>query len=339
MDLEPRLLRYFIAVAEERHFSRAAQRLHMSQPPLSYAIRQLETGLGVLLLRRTSRSVELTDAGRLFYRQALILLRQADDLRTLVRRVDMGLHGQLRIGFVGSMPYRGLLTVLARLREDMPGVEHVLVEQNSHEQMEAVRRGELDFGMIHRNPLPPGLAGRELVREPFVLCVPLGHPASSESEGQARAGVVSLSAFQAEQFVVFARAASPSYYETILSLCVQAGFTPQTRHEGRHWLGVVALVAQGLGVAIVPACMTRCGLAGVRFLDFVHDAASVSMLVAPALPPSPLLRRATGLVCDYYGVDVLPGYEDGDAQDTEADAADSGDNTGCPDRAGTRRKG
>ncbi|WP_343738913.1 LysR family transcriptional regulator, partial [Achromobacter sp.] len=107
MDLEPRLLRYFIAVAEERHFSRAAARLHISQPPLSYAIRQLEENIGARLLARTSRHVELTDAGQALYHEALILLRQAEEVRTLVRQVDAGLRGRLRIGFVGSMLYRG----------------------------------------------------------------------------------------------------------------------------------------------------------------------------------------------------------------------------------------
>lgn len=295
MDLEPRLLRYFIAVAEERHFSRAAARLHLSQPPLSYAIRQLEEGLGVVLFQRTSRSVTLTDAGRVFYREALGLLRQADDVRTLVQRVDAGLRGRLRIGYVGSMLYRGLTDMLALLRERMPDVEHVLTELNSNEQVDAVRRGELDLGLIHQSLLPPGLYARELMREPFVLCVPETHP-------RARACHVALADFADDEFVVFARAASPSYYETVLALCVHAGFTPHTRHEVRHWLGVIGLVARGLGVAIVPACLARCGLAGACFLAFAHDAASVSVLVAPGEQATPLQRRGADLVGEFYGV-------------------------------------
>ncbi len=154
MDLDPRLLRYFIAVAEERHFSRAATRLHISQPPLSYAIRQLEDNVGARLLARTSRHVELTDAGHVLYREALTLLRQAEEVRTLVQRVDAGLRGRLRIGFVGSMLYRGLPVLLNAMRAELPDVEHVLTELNSHEQIEAVRRGEQDLGFIHANPVP-----------------------------------------------------------------------------------------------------------------------------------------------------------------------------------------
>ncbi len=293
MDLEPRLLRYFIAVAEERHFRRAAARLHLSQPPLSYAIKQLEDGLGVVLLQRTSRSVTLTDAGRVFYREALALLRQADDVRTLVQRVDAGLRGRLRIGFVGSMQYRGLPDLVRDLRASLPDVEHVLLEMNSHAQIEAVRRGELDIGLIHANPVPDGLVCRDIVTEAFVLCLPQSHRL-------ARRRRVDLAQLAGEEFVLFARAASPSYYETVLSLCVAAGFVPPIRHEVRHWLGVAALVAQGLGVAIVPACLARSGLQGACFIAFAHTARSVSQVVAPGVQATPLQQRALALVEDFF---------------------------------------
>lgn len=293
MDLEPRLLRYFIAVAEERHFTRAAARLHLSQPPLSYAIRQLEQALGVVLLERTSRSVTLTDAGRVFYREALALLRQAEDVRTLVQRVDAGLRGRLRLGFVGSMQYRGLPELMGALRAALPDVEHVLLEMNSTTQIEAVRRGELDIGLIHANPVPEGLVCRDIVTEAFTVCLP-------DTHRLARRRRLDLAALAGEDFVLFARDASPSYYETVLSLCVAAGFVPPIRHEVRHWLGVAALVAQGLGVAIVPACLARSGLKGARFLDFTHTARSVSQVVAPGAQATPLQQRALVIVEDFF---------------------------------------
>lgn len=289
MDLEPRLLRYFIAVAEERHFGRAAARLHISQPPLSYAIRQLEQGVGARLLERTSRQVALTEAGKVLYREAQALLRQAEDVRVLVRRVDAGLRGRLRIGFVGSMLYRGLPALLAAMRAELPEVEHVLAELNSHDQIEAVHRGELDLGFIHANPLPEGVQAQDLVAEPFVVCLPSGH-------ALARRGSLALVELAGEDFVFFARAASPSYYETVLSLCVTAGFTPLVRHEVRHWLSVAALVSQGLGVAIVPACLSRSGLAGTRFIGFEHEARSVSQAIWPAGGRTPLQESAMRLV-------------------------------------------
>jgi len=289
MDLDPRLLRYFIAVAEERHFSRAATRLHISQPPLSYAIRQLEDNVGARLLARTSRHVELTDAGHVLYREALTLLRQAEEVRTLVQRVDAGLRGRLRIGFVGSMLCRGLPTLLNVMRAELPDVEHVLTELNSHEQIEAVRRGEQDLGFIHANPVPDEVLARDLIAEPFVVCLPDSHPLAGRQS-------LRLAELASDDFVFFARAASPSYYETVLSMCVAAGFMPVIRHEVRHWLSVASLVSQGLGVSIVPACLSRSGLAGTRFITFEHDARSVSQVIWHAGARTPLQQRAMALV-------------------------------------------
>ena len=293
MDLDPRLLRYFIAVAEERHFSRAAERLHISQPPLSYAIRQLEENVGARLLARTSRHVELTDAGQVLYREALILLRQGQEVRTLVRQVDAGLRGRLRIGFVGSMLYRGLPALLNAMRAELPDVEHVLTELNSHDQIEAVRRGEQDLGFIHANPVPDGVQARDLMAEPFVVCLPDAHPLASRQ-------TLELAELAADDFVFFARAASPSYYETVLAMCVSAGFMPAIRHEVRHWLSVASLVSQGLGVSIVPACLSRSGLAGTRFIGFEHQARSVSQVIWPDAARSPLQERAVALVAQAF---------------------------------------
>ena len=293
MDLEPRLLRYFIAVAEERHFSRAAARLHISQPPLSYAIRQLEENIGARLLARTSRHVELTGAGQALYHEALILLRQAEEVRTLVRQVDAGLRGRLRIGFVGSMLYRGLPALLNAMRTELPDVEHVLTELNSHDQIEAVRRGEQDLGFIHANPVPDGVQARDLMAEPFVVCLPDAHPLAQRTS-------LRLAELAEDDFVFFARAASPSYYETVLAMCVSAGFMPAIRHEVRHWLSVASLVSQGLGVSIVPACLSRSGLAGTRFIAFAHEARSISQVIWPDAARSPLQERAVALVAQAF---------------------------------------
>jgi len=293
MDLDPRLLRYFIAVADERHFSRAAQRLHISQPPLSYAIRQLEETLGARLLDRTSRHVALTEAGHALYREAQGLLRQAEEVGTLVRRIDAGLLGRLHIGFVGSMLYRGLPALLADLRAALPDVEQVLSEFNSKDQIEAVRRGELDLGFIHANPVPRELGVRDLVAEPFVVCLPDGHALA----GRRR---MDLKALAADDFVMFARAASPSYYETVMSLCASAGFVPAVRHEVRHWLSVASLVSQGLGVSIVPACLARSGLAGTRFIAFRHEARSVSQVIWRQTDMSPMLQTVLRRVREQY---------------------------------------
>lgn len=299
MDL--RLLRYFIAVAEERHFSKAAQRLHISQPPLSYAIRQLEEALGAKLLERTSRHVALTEAGQVLYREAQTLLRKAEDTRTLVQRVDAGLRGRIRIGFVGSMLYRGLPTLLRTLRQELPDVEHVLTELNSHDQIEAVHRGELDLGFIHANPTAPEIASVDVMAEPFMVCFPDTHPLAGRQS-------VTLAELQREDFIFFARAASPRYYEMVLAMCTHAGFSPVVRHEVRHWLSVASLVSQNMGVSIVPECVSRSGLAGTRFVAFEHEARSVSQLIWLRDEQAPLLKTVRQAVAKQYGVAVDGGY-------------------------------
>jgi DNA-binding transcriptional LysR family regulator len=293
MDLEPRLLRYFIAVADERHFGRAAARLHISQPPLSYAIRQLEAGVGARLLERNSRHVALTDAGRALYREAQALLRRAEDVRLLVQRIDAGMQGRLRIGFVGSMIYRGLPKLLGGLKRTMPDVEQVLMELNSKDQIEALQRGEIDFGFVHANPTPAGIGSVDLVSERFVACLSDRHPLA----GKRTLGLASLAQ---DEFVFFSREASPRYYETVLSLCSAAGFEPAIRHEVRHWLSVASLVSQNLGVSIVPACLARSGLGGTRFIPFPHEARSVSRLLWREDAVSPWLAACLDQVRRHY---------------------------------------
>lgn len=281
MELDSRLLKYFVAVAEELSFSRAAQRLHISQPPLSYAIKQLEETLGTLLLTRNSRRVALTPAGSALYREALFLLQRNADVIKLIQRIDSGLHGQIRIGFVGSMLYRGLPDMLKQCKACYPDVEHVLLELNSAEQIELIERDGLDIGFIHANPVSAKIAGIDLLAEPFSICLPITHPLASKSS-------LALNELAADDFIFFARSVSPSYYETLLSMCLQAGFFPKVKNEARHWLSVASLVSQGMGVSIVPQSLARSGLSGIRFLVFEHQHRSVSRLIWSTSSNSPV---------------------------------------------------
>lgn len=292
--IDTRLLRYFVAVAEELSFSRAAQRLHLSQPPLSYAIRQLEDNLGVRLLRRSSRHVELTAAGAALHREARFLLQRSTEVRELVQRIDAGLQGQVKMGIVGSMLYRGLPAIIGRCRHLYPNVDITLAEMNSAEQIELVERGGLDVGFVHANPLPSGLESATLLSEPFVLCVPASHPLA----GGRSAGLADLAG---DDFIFFARSASPSYYQLLLSLCQDAGFVPRIRYEVRHWLSVVSLVAQGMGVAIVPSCMATSGLPDTVFLSFAHAARSQTLLIWKRDNPSGIVRNHREVVLASYG--------------------------------------
>lgn len=293
MDLDPRLLRYFVAVAEELSFSRAAKRLHISQPPLSYAIKQLEEFLQAPLLLRSSRHVELTPAGRALYKEALFLLRRNADVCGLISRIHSGSLGQIKIGFVGSMLYRNLPLVLKRCKEQYPGVEHALFEMNSAEQIELIERGGIDIGFIHENPVPENVSSEALVVESFAICLPSNHRLASKRK-------IDLSHLADEEFIFFSRTFSPVYYETLFTMCLHAGFLPNVKHETRHWLSVASLVSREMGVSIVPACLADSGLPGIRFLPFDHDQRSVTSLIWRRTPPSQITQNHVELIRQMY---------------------------------------
>lgn len=257
MGFELRHLRYFAVLAEELHFGRAAARLHISQPPLSLNIKQLEAALGVQLLERSSRSVKLTPAGESFRRSARQLLAEAEQAALKARDVAAGVTTRVRIGFVGSMVFRGLPEKLARFGASHPQVQTKLVELNSAEQIEALARDEIDLGLLHTGKVPSELNKALYMSEPFVLC-------TREQAGTA-SPAPRIGELAREPLVLFSRGASPDYYERVLSLCTQLGLEPSVRHEVRHWLSVVALVAKGMGYALVPQSLAKSGIGGVRF--------------------------------------------------------------------------
>jgi len=256
--MELRHLRYFSVLAETLHFGRAAQRLHISQPPLSVAIRQLEDAVGARLFERNSKEVRLTAAGQGLQVQARQLLRQAEEAAQEAHAVARGAAGRLRIGFVGAMLYRGLPQALRVFQDQHAAVRVTLRELNSELQLTELSSDRLDLGFVHSRRVPPDLQHRLLLSEPFVCCLPAAHRL-------ARSRAVAPAALRDEAFVLFSREASPDYHARILGICADAGFAPQLQHEVRHWLAVVSLVAQGMGVALVPQAMRQSAIAGVVF--------------------------------------------------------------------------
>ncbi len=256
--MEFRHLRYFLALAEELHFGRAAQRLAITQPPLSLNIQQLEESIGARLFDRDSRGVRLTPAGEAFRGQAQALLRQAEQAAQLARDIEGGSRGRIAIGFVGTLLFCGLPRWLKAFQAAYPLVEVTLLERNSQEQAEALRRREIDVGFIHAPRAPDNLRTRLVVSQPFVCCVPQSHPLADRER-------IALAELREEPFVLFARSASPHYYAHIMDQCGIQGFQPKIRYEVRPWLSVVALVSQGLGVSIVPAAFESAGIHSVAF--------------------------------------------------------------------------
>lgn len=256
--MELRQLRYFVAVAEELHFGKAAQRLAISQPPLSFNIARLEESLGYALLRRSTRAVELTAAGKVFYREACRILSLADQAQALGGRAARGEAGSLRIGFVGAALLTPMASVLRRFDLERPGLLMTVHELNSFEQIDALQREQIDFGILHPRSIPEGLHAQVLYREPFVCALPASHPLAGRKE-------IRLQALKDEPFVLFPRHFSPEYHDRIIAMCVAAGFTPQVRYEVRANATVASLVAAGFGVAIVPRSVCRVAIDGLQF--------------------------------------------------------------------------
>ncbi|MBV7482621.1 LysR family transcriptional regulator [Bordetella sp. BOR01] len=257
--MEIRQLKYFVVLAEELHFRKAAARLCISQPPLSTAIKQMESELGTQLFERNTKSVTLTAAGRALYPQAQRTLAQFELACAITRRTGGGALGQLRLGYTGGMLLRGLPQMMRSYEAQQPGVDVSLCEMGSAAQADAIEHRRLAGGFLHASVLPPVLDYITVRRESFVCCVPAGHPV-------ARHKTISLRMLADEPWILFARDTSPSYFDSVLAMSTAAGFSPHIQHNVTHWISAVLLVAQGGGVAVVPRAFTASGIPGVKYL-------------------------------------------------------------------------
>lgn len=273
LGVEIRHLRYFVAVAEELHFGRAAARLNMAQPPLSQQIRRLEELLGVPLFHRTKRRVELTDAGRAFLGAARETLRQAANAVDRAQRAHRGEIGHLALGFVASAAVAGLPELVRRFRARFPDVGLTLVEQTTAQQVEALLAGRIRAGLVR-----PPVAIRELelrlvAREPMVVALPSGHPL-------AQSGDVPLAALADQPFVLFPREQGPGLHDLIVAACAANGFSPAVVQEATQMQTIVGLVAAGMGLALVPGSLGRTRQPGAVFRPLRSPAPTVDLSVA-----------------------------------------------------------
>jgi DNA-binding transcriptional LysR family regulator len=265
MDLpDSRQLRYFVAVAEQLHFGRAAATLHISQPPLSRAIRGLEEQLGARLLTRSRRKVELTPEGARFYEEAKRLLEHLERAAREVGAMAAGESGRLRLGFVSLADYGVLPNLLKTFKVARPGVSLALREMLSPEQAAALSAGELDFGLLLppvAQPISGELEHLVVQSERFVAALPAGHRAAR------RPGRVTMRDLAGEPFVMVPREIAPGLYDIVAGLAGRAGFSLQVAQEAIQMQTVVSLVSSGLGVAIVPASIANLGRRGVLYRE------------------------------------------------------------------------
>lgn len=260
--MELRHLRYFVAVAEELNFTRAAARVGIGQPPLSLQIRALEQEIGAALFRRVPHGAELTEAGVVFLEYARSMLNEAERAGEAARRAARGETGRLRVGFTGSAAFHPIVAATIReFRRAYPQVGLPLQEANTAQALQRLAAGELDAAFIRPGITDPaGMRLRRLVEEPMRIVLPAGHRLAERPR-------LPLSELSGEAFVLFPRAVGLALYDEILTACRLAGFEPALGQEASQISSVVNLVAAELGVSIVPASIAQMQVRGVRYVD------------------------------------------------------------------------
>lgn len=292
--MELRQLRYFVAVAEALHFGRAARRLQIAQPPLSQQIRRLERDLGVSLLHRTSRRVELTDAGRAFLVEARLTLAQAARATEVASRAAGGHVGQLIIGHMASAELDVFPRLLPAFRKRYPAVELELRLLGATEQFEMLRDREIHAGFLRLPASDRVLTVRPIVREPLVAVLPERHPL-------ARRRALALTALDGERFILFPRSHAPGYYDTLVATCRQAGFEPTIMQETKRLHTALGLVASGRGVSLMPKCVGRLRRPGIVCRALHPPLPDTEMGIAyNAANPSRLLRGFVTVVDEVF---------------------------------------
>ena len=244
--MELRHLRYFVAVAEERNFTRAAERLHMAQPPLSRSIQQLEETLEVQLFQRDSRPLKLTETGKFFYAHAVQLLAQTAELESMTRRVG-NIERSLSVGFVGSTLYGMLPKIIRRFRDENATVELSLHEMSTMDQIRALKDGQIDIGFGRIRHEDPNIRRVILREEKMIVALPEGHPLSLLKP------ILALSDLVSETLIIFPRSPRPSYADQVLSVFQDRGLKPRRIYEVRELQIALGLVAAGEGISVVPS--------------------------------------------------------------------------------------
>jgi DNA-binding transcriptional LysR family regulator len=293
--IELRHLRYFVAVAEEGHFGRAAERLGMAQPPLSQQIQGLERQIGEVLLERRPR-VRLTAAGVHFLEAARRALTAADAAVLAARRAGRGEIGALTVGFPASALPAVVPPVVRRFRELYPDVELVLRELSTAEQIVALEDGGIDVGFLREAPAEAAtLICDGVFTERYVAVLPADHRLSDVD-------AIGLRDLGEEPFVLFPPRVAPGLHQQVQALCRGAGFAPRTVQEAQEWLTIVGLVDAGMGISLVPASFRRLKWGEVQYRDLTDESAVTSLWVCRS--PTPSSSAAANFV--RVAAEVLP---------------------------------
>ncbi|MBN9420062.1 MAG: LysR family transcriptional regulator [Candidatus Eremiobacteraeota bacterium] len=308
--MELRHFRYFLAVADHLHFGKAAEHLHMAQPPLSTQIRQLEEMLGAQLFVRSKRKVELTEAGQVFLEEAHKVMESVHRAIQGAKQASEGVRGRLRLGFASSAPFGIFPQVLRNYRQAYPNVVLELQESGSAEQLLALQERRLDFGFVRLPASATNIRVESIDREAMILALPESHPLSQHEP-------LRLQQFSQDRFIIFPRRDGPGIYDRILSWCQQAGFTPRIVQEVGQMHAIVGLVGAGLGVALVPESLQTVHARGVVYRH-LEDEPYIEMALAYWDEPlSPLHQAFADMATGRKAPGAIP------AGSNESDSADA----------------
>ncbi|WP_109300609.1 LysR family transcriptional regulator [Aquimarina sp. AU474] len=259
-QLELRHFTYFLAVAEELHFRKAADKLFISQPGLSRQIKQMEEIIGARLFLRNKRNVHLTEAGVYLKKELEYVFNHIDFTIKQTRLIDDGSNGEIRIGFLGSAMQRVIPDVLVKVNQEYPNIQFSLEEMSNYLQVEAIEKDQLDLGFVRLARVPDGLAIKTVHNDTFSLVLPKDHHLNSSN-------FKNIKQVSEESFILFSSDYSSLYYDKIMSICEDKGFTPKVSHKSVHAQTIFKLVESGLGVAIIPTSLQHGFDLGVKFLE------------------------------------------------------------------------
>jgi DNA-binding transcriptional LysR family regulator len=259
-QLEFRHLTYFLAVAEELHFRKAAEKLFISQPGLSRQIKQMEELLQAKLFLRNNKKVELTPAGHYLKGRAEDIFKQLRETKRELQQIGDGDTGELRIGFLGSAMQNVIPRLLVSVKEKYPKIRTSLEERSNLEQVDAILKDELDIGFVRLDRVPAELQMQTVFEDTFSLVLPESYPMlTREYNGMER--------FSEDDFILFSQEYSPYYYDTIMGICADAGFKPKVSHKSVHAHTIFKLVENKLGIAIVPTALQSGFQMRVKFIE------------------------------------------------------------------------
>jgi DNA-binding transcriptional LysR family regulator len=292
--MELRHLRYFITVATELHFGRAAEKLHIAQPPLSKQVQDLEAELGFELFNRTKRSISLTPAGQAFLVEVTQIFQQLDRAIDIGKKTSRGELGQISIGFVGSATYNILPVMLQQFRDRYPQVQIELHELTTDRQLIWLREGRIDIGLIRPPIIEKDLASEVIFQESLVVALPTNHHL-------AKLDNVDLPLLAAEPFILFPRQLAPGLYDPIIAICQAAGFSPQVVQECIQMQTIVSLVSANMGVSILPESIQEAQRQGVVYKSIRSRSLSIDKLATIAIvwrmnDDSPTIQRLLEIV-------------------------------------------